>query len=320
MFRYHVLCIGSATVDYFLTIEQPFKKIHMGDKLLVKKIDKHTGGGATNAAVALTKLGIKTKILTKLGKDHDAEFIEKELNLHKIKNICSHKSSKATDFATIISSTKEKDRVILVHKGASQDLTSGDYTKHQLKANWIYLASLTGKAFRTAQQIALYAKKRKTNILFNPSHYLAKKGKKTLKQVLQATTLLVLNKQEAQALLNTKETNSKKLLLSLHHLGPETAIVTEGSKRLFALHQKEIYTLIPPKVKIIHTAGAGDAFTAGVLKGILAKKEFSDALRIGQLNSSSVIQAIGTKSGLLTKAQLDKKMKKTKIIVKRHPL
>ena len=49
-----VLCVGSATLDNFLIIGQSIKEIKPGDKVLVQALEKHTGGGATNSAVALT--------------------------------------------------------------------------------------------------------------------------------------------------------------------------------------------------------------------------------------------------------------------------
>ncbi|MFH1683237.1 MAG: carbohydrate kinase family protein, partial [Candidatus Woesearchaeota archaeon] len=71
-------------------------------------------------------------------------------------------------------------------------------------------------------------------------------------------------------------------------------------KKLFALAENKIYSLIPPDIKVIHTAGAGDAFTAGLLAGIIRNYSFEKALRIGQANASSVIQHLGTKNKLLT--------------------
>ena len=44
-----------------------------------------------------------------------------------MKNICQSRSRKKTDYGTIISSSKEKDRVIYVHKGASRDLLVNDF-------------------------------------------------------------------------------------------------------------------------------------------------------------------------------------------------
>ena len=87
MSRYDVLCVGSATVDMFLTIEQSFSSLKLGDKVLVKSVDKRSGGGATNSASALAKLGLKVKTATKIGDDEDGNFILKELKADGIENI-----------------------------------------------------------------------------------------------------------------------------------------------------------------------------------------------------------------------------------------
>ena len=315
MFKPDVICVGSATVDSFMTIEQPFSKVKLGDKVLVTGLEKHSGGGATNSAAGLRKLGLKVKVLTKLGKDHDSEFIEKELKKYKIKNICLNKSNENTDVGTIISSVQEKDRIIYVHKGASRDLSVNDFKKSQLKAKWIYLASLVGKSFQTGKVIADYAKKKKIKLLFNPSLYLAKKGKNYLKSVLEATTILVLNKKEAQTLLGTKKNSYKELLMRLYELGPEAIVITNGKKMIYAFHEDDFYSVLPTDIKVVHTAGSGDAFTSGLLAGIIKKYKFEDALKLGVANSLSVIQHVGTKNKLLTEGEAKQMMKKYRLKV-----
>jgi len=314
MSKYHVLCVGSATVDTFLTIEQPFSSLKLGDKALVKAVDKHSGGGATNSASALVKLGLKVKTATMVGDDEDGNLILKELKAAGIENICSKKSKRQTDLATIISSTKEKDRIILVHKGASTDLTIKDLQNSKLNPSWIYLATLTGKSQAVAYEIARIAKQKNIQLLFNPSLYLAHQGKKHLSSILQHTSILVLNKEEAQALLKTSSTNFEHLLKELQKCGPRIVIVTDGRRGLYALQQNIMYSLTKtPDVKIVHTAGAGDAFTSGFLAGLIKKYSFEDALRLGQANASSVIQQVGAKSGQLTEAEAKMMMKRYNI-------
>src|SRR3989338_113801 len=313
MLSYEVLCIGSATADNFLTIEQPFSSIHPGDKILASHTEICTGGGASDLACALATLGLKTKVLSKLGNDNNDEIVARDLERYKVKNICLHHSSQNTDAATIISSTQERDRIIYVHKGASGDLRPTDYRKYQLRAKWWYIASVMGNSLNTVKTLLAHSKGR--SVLFNPSLYLAEKGKKDLQSILDATTILVLNKEEAQALLGSLSGSPQVLLRGLHQLGPEIAIITDGPRRLYALHEQQVYTLLPPKVKVVHTAGAGDAFTAGFLAGYIRKYAFEDALRLGQVNASSVIQHLGAKSGLLTEHQAHQAMKKYKILV-----
>ena len=314
--RDDVLCVGSAVVDRFLQIDQPFSSIAAGDKVLVKSTELHTGGGATNSAAALSLLGLKVKMLTKLGRDHDAEFIVKEMKRYRAPNICRTRSTKKTDSSTIIFSEEEQDRIIFVQKGASQDLMSQDFHLSALNTRWIYLATLMGNSFQTAEILAKYAQKKKINLLFNPSFYLAKKGVRKLQKILRATTILVLNKEEAQALLGKTIPSLPTLLQKLHALGPKTVVITDGAKRMYALHQGKIYSLLPPRVKIVHTAGAGDAFTSGLLAGMIKSWPFADSLQLGQVNASSVIQQSGTKNKLLTEKEARLLMKKYKMIVR----
>ena len=89
--------------------------------------------------------------------------------------------------------------------------------------------------------------------------------------------------------------------------------ITNASKTLYAYHENNIYTLNPPPVKVIHTAGAGDAFTSGFLAGIIKKYTFADALKLGQVNATSVIQHLGTKNKLLTEREAKILMNKLKI-------
>lgn len=318
--HYDLLCVGSATVDSFLSIDPSIKEINPGDKVLVNSMEKHSGGGATNAVAALSRMGLKVKILTKLGHDHDAEFIIKELKQYRIKNICLHRSKQSTDFSTIISSKKDRNRVIFNHKGASQDLSLEDFRKRDLNVEWLYLSTLMGRSFQTAKEIVRFVSQKKIKILFNPSLYLAKKGRFFLEDLLLQTNILVLNKEEAQALLKHKTNDPKILLKELVKLGPEIAIITDGPRPLYGLSQNQLYSLIPPIVDIVDTSGAGDAFTAGFLAGWIKKFPFEDCLKIGQANATSVIQHLGTKNILLTEKEALETIKKYSYGVKKSEI
>jgi len=316
MFRPAVICVGSATVDNILQTHLPLSEIKIGDKALVDQMAVHSGGGATNAGVALKLMGIRVKIIAKLGSDHAADIIIKELKHYNLQNLCRHRSKKNTDYAVLVSS-QGKDRIIYVHKGASSDLTPNDYRQSDLNTGWLYLASLLGKSFTTAKAMVKDAKKKKAKILFNPSLYLAQQ-RKLIAPILKATDILVLNKEEAEHL--HRKVPIKQLLLGIRKKGPQTVVITAGPQKIHALHQENIYTLTPPKVKIVATAGAGDAFTAGLLAGIIKHKPFPVALQLGVVNSLSVIQHLGTKNKLLTLQEAERKIKTYQLKVTKNAL
>ncbi len=294
---FDVICMGSATIDLFININPKFKNCNAGEKILIEDLDHETGGGGTNSAVALSRLGLKTAYLGKLGDDHNAERILKELKQEKVKIIPVKKSNKRTSFSVVMESSKEKDRIIYTYKGASNDLSLEDFDKRKVKTRWLYVATLLGKSCKTAEKIILEAKKKKTKILFNPSEYLAKRND-LIKTILKNTNILVLNKHEAQVMTKTKK-DVKELAKLIKATGPKIVIITTGSKGVHCFDEKDYYYLPSKKTKVVSTAGCGDAFTSGFLAGIIKNKNIKESLEIGIENATSVIKHIGTKNKLL---------------------
>jgi tagatose 6-phosphate kinase len=108
---------------------------------------------------------------------------------------------------------------------------------------------------------------------------------------------------------------ASKLIKKLHYLGPKTVVITCGARNILALNQDKIYSLTPPKIKVVQTTGSGDAFTSGLLAGIIKGYDFKDSLILGQVNAASVIGQVGAKEGLLTLKEASKLMKRYKINV-----
>ena len=295
---YDVVCMGSSTIDMFLEINKKFKSIKKGDKVLTNKLDYETGGGGTNGAVSLARLGCKTAYLGKVGDDHNGEKILKELKKEKVKIIKTKHSTLPTSFSTIIESSKESDRTIFTYKGANNDLTLDDFKLRKIRTKWLYVTTHLNKSFKTSEAVIKYAKKKKAKVLFNPSQYLAKQTKK-LRFTLKNTDILVLNKREAE-LLTKKKASTKQLADTILSIGPKAVIITKGKNGVYYKDNKESHKVASPKAKVISTAGAGDAFTSGFLAGIIKRKDIKTSLNIGMKNASSVLKYIGTKNKLLT--------------------
>ncbi|MFC1801209.1 carbohydrate kinase family protein [Nanoarchaeota archaeon] len=310
---YDVLCAGSATIDVFIDYNKRTRDIKSGEKVLISNLEKHTGGGANNSATALKKMGLKVKALFKVGDDHDGELIGKELRNDGVKCLEVIDKKHRTSFSAILSSTKESDRTLYTFKGASDYLDWNDFNKKELKGlKCIYLGTLLKNSFKVAIKLAKFAKDNKIELLFNPSSYLAKEGKIFLKPVLEATTILVLNREEAKKLLGVKTNNVKELSMSLMKCGPKLVIITEGPKGVNAYDGECLYSVKPYKVKVVHTAGAGDSFTSAFLAVYLKTKNIEKALRFGNANAASVIQHYGTKHKLLSWREAENFIKKKK--------
>ena len=299
--KYRVICLGSATMDYFATVHEKLKSGSYGQKVLVKDLEVFTGGGGSNAAVGLARLGLKSAYLGKFGKDGARETILSEFKKERVEAIPVKFSSDApTAISFVLKSEQERDRIIYAYKGAADELRFKDFDARRLNADWIYMGTLMGEAFKTAEKISGQCRRKKIKLLFNPSTYLAGKGKKFLKKILENTTILILNKEEGQLLCGRKEEISL-LLPELKRLIIEEGVVviTNGPLAVAAYEGKKIYWQKPPQVKVLHTAGAGDAFNAGFLAGYIYTERIDKALKLGVINAGEVIQHYGAKNNLM---------------------
>ena len=305
---YDVITVGSATVDVFakthfselIKIIDPKGETDLlafpsGTKILIDDLEFTTGGGGTNTAVALSRLGHKVGFIGKLGEGTNSDFIHKVLAKEKIELLCSH--GKGNTGYSVILDTLEHDRTILTHKGVNDELKIKDIPFKKLKTRWFYFSAMMGESFHTLERIAEFARQKNIKVAFNPSTYLAEKGKNHLKQILSGTELLVLNKEEACLLVDKDEMEG--LLFRLKGLGPRIVTITDGKKDLFVMDDKYIYSAFPPPVKIIDATGAGDAFAASFLSGIIRKKDIEFAIRLGIINAQSVVSNYGAKNVLL---------------------
>ena len=326
---YDVITVGSATVDVFakthfselIKIIDPKGETDLlafpsGSKILIDDVEFNTGGGGTNTAVALSRLGHKVAFVGKLGKGTNSEFIHKNLIKEKVHMLCAHGNGNAG--YSIILDTLEHDRTILAYKGINDQLSIKEVPLKKLKTKWLYFGAMMGQSFMTLEELADFARKRNIKITFNPSTYLAEKGARYLRKILNNTELLVLNKEEA-CLIGGEEP-IEDVLFKLRGLGPKIVAITDGKNQLCVIDKEHIYTAKPPVVKVVDSTGAGDAFAASFLSGIIRKNDVEFAIKLGLANSISVIKYYGAKNILLSYKEALKSVKKLKIRVSKKKI
>lgn len=308
---FDVITVGSATVDVFAETDKKFIRgnaysFPIGTKLLVKSLNFDTGGGGTNTAVSLARLGNKVAFIGKIGKGMNSERIISQLKKEGVNTTLICRENARTGFSVILDA-KGTDRTILVFKGSNNDLSINEIKKSKLKTKWFYFSSMMDKAFRTQEQLAEFASKHNIKIAYNPSSYLTKKGKDYLKKILSRTYLLILNKEEAAMLVSGEKI--ELMMKALLKLGPKIAVVTDGKNGAYSYDGKILCRAIPHDVEIVETTGAGDAFASSFLSGIIKKNDIEFALQLGQTNAESVITHVGAKNILLSYNEALKQIK-----------
>jgi len=306
---FDVISVGGAAIDTFVTSSSPDilvkdKQVTLpiGGKILLDFAKNDVGGAGVNTSISFSRLGLRAGFLGKLGNDSAAQTIQLRLKQEGVDVLETAHSGK-TGFSFILSGLNH-DRTIFAYKGSSSLLSSQDVPWKKIDSKWIYLGSLLGEGWKTEEKIAWFASKKKIKLLFNPSLYVAHQGAKKLKEVLDACEIIVLNKEEAQALLNSKGT-LPQLLKGLHKHVP-LAVITDGPRGAHAYDGAKAYYAPAHHLKVLDPTGAGDAFASGFLAAIIFGENIPTALRWGIAQAESILQKFGATNELLTKKQMVK--------------
>jgi len=340
---YDIITIGSATRDVFLTsplfsaiggsasggkvlkYQKYLAKIGfktgeaqcfaLGSKIEIGPPILTTGGGATNAATAFSRQGLKTATLIKIGKDESGEAILNELKKEKITPFAVIEKNFPTAYSTILLAPSG-ERTILVHRGASENLKIQEIPFEKLKSQWVYISP--GKiSFEVIEKIFNHFSKNKTLIAFNPSGYFIEMGVKKLKPLLAKSKVVILNREETARLTSVDYQKEKEIFKKLDEFTPGIAAMTDAEKGVLVSDGFRIYQAgIFKEKSVIDRTGAGDAFASGFVAGLIQKKEKCEkglcrpynieyAIRLGSANATSVIEKIGAKEGILAKKEFE---------------
>ncbi|MDO8660476.1 MAG: carbohydrate kinase family protein [Candidatus Woesearchaeota archaeon] len=312
---FEVLTLGAATVDVFVNVKPEFRKdqkhedacFPIGSKMLIDSLHTDTGGGGTNTASSFARLGLKTGWIGALGNDVHSKIVSSALNKEGVREISKAKNAK-TGYSVILTRL-HSDRIILAFKGANDLFMPADISWKNLKTTWLYCSSMTGKSQKTLEHACLWAKKNRVKYAVNLSQYLAKQGMKKLKHIITNCDVLILNKEEAKALANTKN-GSVDILLKILQQSTKIVVITDGSRGAISYDGSKKYEIKARKIRVIETTGAGDAFASGFVAGLYLYRDIERAMQLGLAQSEAVIQQIGAKKGLLTLQQAEKVMRK----------
>ena len=208
------VCIGSATQDVFVSCdtaklltlsdirdERRLLCFDYGGKVGVEHIEFTTGGGATNTAVSLARLGARIAFIGKVGTDPVARLVLEELAQAGV-DTSRHLTSddESTGYSVILTSF-EGDRTVLVYRGANESMTLDAVDLPVIdRTRWLYVTSLSGESAGLLGPLAERASAAGVKIAFNPGSTQLRAGLDALRPALEATTVLLVNKEEAAQL------------------------------------------------------------------------------------------------------------------------
>lgn len=282
--------------------------MYFGDKLEFESaVNVPAVGNSPNAAVSAKRLGLKTGLVTDIGDDEGGAEISEWLEKEGID----------TRFVDV-QAGKESNHHYVLRYGPERTILirheKYDYVVPEMGSpKWVYFSSVGEHGIQYHHDIAKYIKEHEgTKLSFQPGSFQILLGHEALKDVYEACELFFCNKEEAQQILGTDESDVSELLKRMKDLGPTIPVITDGPQGAYALADDGVWhmPMYPDPAPPVDRTGAGDAFSSTFTSALALGHDVPTALRWGPINSMSVVQQVGAQAGLLTREQLEEYLAK----------
>lgn len=309
-----MIAIGDTTQDIFLGMSEANVQCNLdgakcqicfnyADKIPVDtKTDVPAVGNAANHAIGIARQDLRVALYTIVGDDIQGHLAHDVLHDEQVDTAyVQFDPHNGTNFSAVIN-YKEERTIFVYHEPR-------DYRLPQLRSTrWVYLTSASGDGVvKLHQQVLSWLMDNPdVQLSFNPGTYQIKLGVEALKPLLARTSVLFLNREEAARVLGVATTDVKELIGGFHALGVKTMVLTDGPQGAYVSDGTITWYLEIFAGPVLERTGCGDAYGSGFMGALLHGKGIQDAMLWGNANSTSVVQFIGAREGLLSVAEIEK--------------
>ncbi len=308
-----VVAIGETMVLFTPLGEGPLRYIH--------HFEKRIGGAESNVCIGLSRLGHRAGWISRLGNDEFGRYV-----LGAVR-------SEGVDVSTVTwddeapTAVYFKERrplgggqVYYYRRGSAASRLGPEHLDPEyVKSAKVLVGSGITPALSHSCREALrravdIAREANVTFVFDPNLRLKLWPEEEARRVLlefAAKADIVLPGQEEAAFL-TGETDPIRAGNALLELGPRAVVVKVGEEGSVIV-TREGYERVPgfPVARVVDPVGAGDAFAAGIVAGMLEGMSLAQAARLGNACGAFAVTVPGDIEGLPERAEIDQFINRT---------
>lgn len=269
---------------------------------------KGFGGAETNVAIGIARLGHHVGWFGHLGNDPFGRMIRKSLRGEGVDVSRVHMSKDAPTGMMLRESVAGKTSVYYYrkHSAASEMLPTNIDPKYIQEAKMLHVtgitAALSHSCRETLRESIRIAREAGVKVCFDPNLRLKlwslKEARPVLLELAEQADYFLPGLDELHLLYDTEDFGM--IINKLKQL-KAVSIVKGGDNETYIIDGDQVTAVPYFKVdRVIDTVGAGDGFCAGFISSILKGSNLSDAVRLGNLIGSMVIQLEGDWEALPT--------------------
>ena len=298
-----VIGLGNCASD-FLAIVPSYPALD--ERMKISQLSRQGGGEVATALVALSKLGISTSFIGKIGDDETGRSIQKEFKKEGVDTsyLIVEKNKKSL-LAFCVVDKKSGKRTIFWHKETStikpEELDKNFITSAKI----LHLDEYEPKAALVA---AKWAKKANLKVVLDIDRF-----DSHLKKLVEISDVLI-GSQDFAHHFHPKDNfkAAEKIFLS----GPKIVVITLGEKGCICKSKDKSFIQQAFKIKVVDTTGAGDAFHGAFIYGMLKKWDLEKIAKFSNAVASINCTRLGGRSGLPNLREVNKFLNKKKGKVK----
>ncbi|OGG57752.1 hypothetical protein A2765_04955 [Candidatus Kaiserbacteria bacterium RIFCSPHIGHO2_01_FULL_56_24] len=290
-----ILVSGSLAYDHIMDLPGLFKDYFLADKLhninisfTVPDHAEHFGGTAGNIAYSLALLGEKPTIISTAGKDF-ARY-EAHLEAAGISTVSIHiQDDVSTAFAYIVADT-DNNQISAFHPGAA-GVPYGDIKPHEGA-----IAIIAPGCFDDMRKFPDIFRGNGTRFLFDPGQVIPALTADDLRNGMTDASVVFANDYEF-SLIKTQTSWDVADVLKV----AQVLVITlgkEGSRVITREGETLVKAVLVNDMK--DPTGAGDAFRAGYIKGMILAKTPIECAQLGSAVAAYAVEQIGTQSHRFT--------------------
>lgn len=297
-----ILVTGSIAYDYLMRFPGRFTEYFIKEQLhqvslsfLVDEMTKHWGGVAANIAFNMALMGLRPKLVGTVGRD----FPEYRAWLERV----------GVDTSTV----RQIDEVFTASFFANTDLDNNQiasfYTGAMAYAKDYRLADvfdgqpdlvmISPNDPQAMSRLTQECRERGIRFIYDPSQQVPRLSGEELSRDMQGAYALVVNAYEAEIICQKTGQTLDDLCRQI-----EILVITQGARGSHIYQNRELIEVPAfPSDRIKDPTGVGDAFRAGLVRGLVSGWPMQLAGLVGALCATYVLEQVGTQNHRYTLAE-----------------
>ncbi|MGA2385635.1 MAG: carbohydrate kinase family protein [Candidatus Bathyarchaeia archaeon] len=294
MTKFDVVGFGALNVDMLLKVD---RLAGAEEESFIADYAEACGGSAANTMVGLARLGCKVGFIGKVANDREGKLQIDCFNSEGVDTggIIQAKHGKSGSVLGFVD--KKGARALYINPGVNDTIEPREINYgYTLETKFLHYSSFVGEKSLRAQKKLLGALHSDVKISFDPGSVYAQKGFAAIEPIIRSSYVLMPNAGELELL--TGEADVPRGADLMLDAGVKIVAVKLGDRGCYVTDGQERLKIEPFKVKVVDTTGAGDAFCAGFLYGLINDKSLQECGRLGNFVASRCVMQMGARAGL----------------------